>query len=221
MGANERPPESLIAYRLPATEANKRAVATALVRAASQLMPLVLAVVLLRRLGWAPTAAFWAVVAAVVVLVTVRAVVGWSAARRMLGKLVVTVSDDEVRVDGVREGWTIPRARVAHMLEIAGALGGLRVESLPDPRSGVVFVADFPRGGAGFAEVRARLQTWGTVARRGRRGPAVRVVIGVLVVVAIFFVPFLLEDVVARSRWIAAALVAGMWLVMRAALRLR
>ncbi|HEX8796241.1 MAG TPA: hypothetical protein VF765_35065 [Polyangiaceae bacterium] len=221
MGANERPPEGLIAYRLPASEANKRAVATALVRAASQLMPLVLAVVLLHRLGWAPTAAFWAVVGAIVVLVVVRAVAGWAAARRTLAKLVVSLTADDVRVEGVRDGWTIPRARIARMLEVGGALGGLRVESLPDPRSGTVFVADFPRGGAGFADVRARLETWGTVVRRGRRGPAVRVAIGVLVVVAIFFVPFLLEDVVARSRWIAAALVAGMWLVLRAALRVR
>jgi hypothetical protein len=221
VGANERPPEGLIAYRLPASEANKRAVASALVRAASQLMPLVLAVVLLHRLGWAPTGAFWAIVAAIVALVVVRATAGWAAARRTLAKLVVTVSEDDVRVEGVREGWSIPRSRVARMLEVAGALGGLRVESLPDPRSGVVFVADFPRGGAGFADVRARLETWGTVVRRGRRGPAVRVAVGVLVVAAIFFVPFLLEDVVARSRWIAAALVAGMWLVMRAALRVR
>jgi hypothetical protein len=208
VGANERPPEGLIAYRLPASEANKRAVASALVRAASQLMPLVLAVVLLQRLGWAPTGAFCAVA-------------GWAAARRTLAKLVVTVSEDDVRVEGVRDGWTIPRSRVARMLEVAGALGGLRVESLPDPRSGVVFVADFPRGGAGFADVRARLETWGTVVRHGRRGPAMRVAVGVLVVAAIFFVPFFLEDVVARSRWIAAALVAGMWLVMRAALRVR
>jgi len=221
VGANERPPESLIAYRLPASEANKRAVATSLVRAASQLMPLVLAVVLLRRLGWVPTAGFWAVVGAIVVLVAVRAFVGWAGARRTLAKLVVTLSDEDVRVEGVRDGWTIPRSRVARMFEVAGALGGLRVESLPDPRSGVVFVADFPRGGAGFADARARLETWGTVVRRGRRGPAVRVAIGALVVVAVFFVPFLLEDVVARSKWIAAALVAAMWLVLRAALRVR
>lgn len=221
MGAHERPPEGVIAYRLPASEANRRAVATALVRAASQLMPLVLAVVLLRRLGWAPTGVFWAVVAAIVALVVVRAVAGWTAARRTFAKLVVTVSDEEVRVEGVRDGWTIPRARVARMFEVAGALGGLRVESLPDPRSGIVFVADFPRGGANFPDVRARLETWGAVTRRGRRGPAARVAIGVLVVVAIFFVPFLLEDVVARSRWIAAALVAGMWLVLRASLRVR
>jgi hypothetical protein len=162
------------------------------------------------------------VVGAIVVLVAVRAFVGWAAVRRTLAKLVVTLSDEDVRVEGVRDGWTIPRSRVARMFEVAGALGGLRVESLPDPRSGVVFVADFPRGGAAFADVRARLETWGTVVRRGRRAePAVRVAIGALVVVAIFFVPFLLEDVVARSRWIAVALVAGMWLVLRAALRVR
>jgi hypothetical protein len=46
-----------------------------------------------------------------------------------------------------------------------------------------------------------------------------RVAVGVAVVAAIFFVPFLLEDFVARSKLVAAALVAGMWLVTRVVLR--
>jgi hypothetical protein len=45
------------------------------------------------------------------------------------------------------------------------------------------------------------------------------VAMGVAVVGAIFFVPFLLEDFVARSKLVAAALVAGMWLVMRVVMR--
>jgi hypothetical protein len=57
------------------------------------------------------------------------------------------------------------------------------------------------------------------IERRGRRGPAMRVAMGVAVVAAIFFVPFLLEDFVARSKLVAVGLVAGMWLVMRVALR--
>ena len=46
-----------------------------------------------------------------------------------------------------------------------------------------------------------------------------RLAVGAMVVVAIFFVPFLLEDLVARSKLVAAGLVAGMWLVMRVVMR--
>jgi hypothetical protein len=95
----------------------------------------------------------------------------------------------------------------------------MRVESVPDARSGIVYVAHVPRGGEGYADVRARLESWGPVERRGRRGPAVRLAIAVVVVAGIFFVPFLLDDFVARSKLVAAALVVGTWLVMRTAMR--
>jgi hypothetical protein len=209
----------VIRYRLGDAEATRRARWAAVVRAVSSLAPIALAIILLHRLGWAPTLAFWAVAAVLVALVATRAALGYSSTRRKLRSLVVTVGDDDIHVENVRDGYSIARPRVARIVEVDGSLGGLRVESLPDPRSGVVFEAHVPRGGPGYTDVRARLESWTTVERRGRRGPAMRVAVGVAVVAAIFFVPFLLEDFVARSKLVAAALVAGMWLVMRVVLR--
>ena len=211
----------MIRYQLSADAARRRALASASTRAVTSLAPVVLAIVLLRRLGWAPTVAFWAVVAAIGVLVAVRAFVGFATTRRRLAALVVTAGDDAIRIDGLRAGWAIERQRVARVVEVEGALGGLRVESDPDARTGVVFVVDVPRGGEGWADVRAVVARWRPIERRGRRGPAVRVLIAALVVAGIFFLPFLLEDFVARSRLLAAGLVAGTWLAMRAALRSR
>ncbi len=209
----------MIRYSLPAEVAWRRALVTAVARAASSLAPLLLAGVLLRRMGWAPTGMFWVVVAALVSLVIVRALMGLGLSRRRLSSMIVVLDDDEIRLEGIRDGWSVPRARVAKIVEVEGSLGGMRVESEPDPRSGVVYVVDVPRGGEGFAEVRTRLETWRTVERRGRRSRAVRLATGALVVAGIFFLPFLLEDFVARSRVLAAALVAGLWLAMRVALR--
>jgi hypothetical protein len=209
----------VIRYRLGDAEATRRARWASAVRAVGSLAPLTLAIVLLFRLGWAPTAAFWGVVGVLVVLVATRAALGYASTRRKLRALVVTVSDEDIHVENARDGYAIPRDRVALIVEVDGSLGGLRVESRPDPRSGVVFEAQVPRGGEGYAEVRDRLESWRTVERRGRRGPAMRLVVGALVVAAIFFVPFLLEDLVARSKLVAAGLVAGMWLVMRAVMR--
>lgn len=219
MGAGQRPPADVVRYRLPPEAARRRALMATAVRGATSLAPLLLAIVLLRRLGWAPTAAFWIVVAALAVLVGVRALVGYAATQRRLAALLVTLDDDAIRIDGVRDGWSIARAEVARMLDVEGPLGGLRVESRPDGRSGVVYVVDVPRGGEGWGDVRAGLERWGQLERRGRRGPAVRLAMGVLVVAAIFFLPFLLDDFVARSKLLAAGLVAATWLAMRAALR--
>jgi hypothetical protein len=139
--------------------------------------------------------------------------------RRRLRALVVVVDDDGIRVDSARDALGIQRARVARIVEVEGALGGLRVESEPDPRSGVVSVVRVPRGVDAFGEVRASLERWRPLERRGRRGPALRVALGAIVVAAIFFVPFLLDDFVGRSKLVAAGLVFAMWLVMRAVMR--
>jgi hypothetical protein len=209
----------VIEYRLPEGAARRRAQAAAVVRAVTSLMPVVLAVVLLRRLGHAPNGWFWAVVAFLVVLVVVRSLVGYGTVRRRLAAMKITVEDASIRVDGPRDGWSIDRSRVARIVEIDGSLGGVRVESEPDPRSGVVFVVDVPRGGAGWADVRAAVEQWRPVERRSRRGPAVRLFMGALVVAGIFFLPFLLDDFVARSKLVAAGLVAATWIAMRLSLR--
>ena len=209
----------MIRYRLGPADAERRARFAAGAGVVTSLAPVALAVVLLERVGWAPPGAFWAVVAALVALVVVRAAVALATGRRRLRALEVVVTDDAVRVENQRDAYTIARERVDRMVEIDGALGGLRVESLPDTRSGVVYVAHVPRGGDGYADVRARLESWGPVERKGRRGPAVRLAVAVVVVAGIFFVPFLLDDFVARSKLVAAALVIGTWLVMRTAMR--
>jgi hypothetical protein len=206
----------VIRYRLGDAPAARRARASAAIRAASSLAPAVLAVVLLNKFGWQPTAAFWAVAGALGVLVGARAVVGYGAVHRRLRALVVVVDDDDIRVEAARDALGIRRASVARIVEVEGALGGLRVESAPDPRSGVVSVVRVPRGGEAFGEVRASLERWRPLERRGRRGPAMRFVLGATVVAAIFFVPFLLDDFVGRSKFVAAGLVLAMWLVMRA-----
>jgi hypothetical protein len=218
LGPGQRPPEDVIRYRLGDAEATRRARWGSVVGASSSLAPIALAIVLLHRLGWAPTTVFWAVVACLVVLVVTRAIAGYSSARRKLSALVVTLSEDDIHVASTRDGYAILRARVARIVEIDGSLGGLRVESYPDAR-GVVFEARVPRGGKGYAEVRARLESWRTIERRGRRAPRVRVALGALVVAGIFFVPFLLDDFVAHSKLVAAGLVAAMWLVMRVVTR--
>jgi hypothetical protein len=219
VGPGQRSSESLIRYRLGDAEATRRARWAAALHAASSMAPLALAVVLLHRLGWAPPLAFWAVAIAIIALIATRAAVGYARASRKLRALVVTVGEGDIHVESGSSGVAIARPRVARIVEIDGSLGGLRVESLPEGRSGVVSEARVPRGGVGYADVRARLESWHPIERRGRRGPLVRVAIGVAVVAGIFFIPFLLEDFVARSKVVAAGLVAGMWLVVRAVTR--
>jgi hypothetical protein len=206
----------VIHYRLDDALATRRARAAAAVGAVTSLAPIVFAVVLLTRLGWQPTTPFWAVAVVLVVLVVVRGAVGYRAARRRLRGLVVTVTDDDIRVESARDAYAIERIRAARIVEVEGALGGLRVESVPDPHGGGVSVVHVPRGGEAFGELRACLARWAPIERRGRRGPAVRLAVGAVVVAGIFFVPFLLDDFVGRSRLAAAGLVVGMWLVMRA-----
>jgi hypothetical protein len=225
VGQGQRAPEGVepVEYRLGDVAATRRALAAAALVAAASLAPVVFAVVLLHRLGWGPNLAFWLVAGALGVLVVVRAHVSYAAMRRRLRTFVVTVSDDEIRVSTARDSCVtrIERSRVKRIVEIGGALGGIRVESSPHGGSEAAAVAQVPRGGARFADVRARLEAWRTIERRGRRGPAVRFAFGAAIVAAIFFAPFLLEDFVASSKVIAAGLVVGMWVVMRGALRPR
>lgn len=209
----------MIRYRLDDAQASRRSLIAASVGAAAAVAPVLLAVVLLRRLGWAPEPLFWAVAGALVALVVVRAIVGYSSLRRRLRALVITVDADLVRADGLRASESFAKDCLESVVEVDGALGGLRLGFGRDPHTGDVREIRVPRGGEGYADVRARLETWRLVERRSRRGPAVRLAMGALVVAGIFFVPFLLDDFVARSRLVAAGLVAFAWIAMRTAMR--
>jgi hypothetical protein len=209
----------VIAYELGEAASRSRALAVASVRAVAALAPLGLAVELLTRNGWRPPALFWAVAGSIAALVLVRAFVQYGTAARRLRSLRVTVDRDAITARTVRETQVIPRAKVARIVEVEGPLGGLRVEAHPDPRSGVAMSASVPGGGPAFADLRAELEGWQAIQRRGRSGPAVRVVVALGVVAALFFLPFVLDEVVLRSHWVAGLAVVFVWAAMRWAMR--
>ena len=222
MGPGQRAPEGVTRYELGAPAAKRRALAAAVVSATVSLAPLVLGLELLPRLpqmAWAPAGTFWAVAAALGVLVAVRTTLQYQSVRRRLAALRVTLDDDAIATETPSEALTVPRRRVARIVEIDGELGGLRIESEPDPRSGVVLIASVPRGGEGFGDLRARLERWRAIERRPRWGVGVRLLLGAGVVAAIFFLPFVLDDFVARSKLAAAGLVVLGWAVARWTMR--
>ena len=209
----------MIRYELGPAAAKRRAVAAALIGASTAIAPLALGLELLPRLGWSPTGGFWAVVVGIGALVAARTASQYSTTKRRLGALRVTLDDDGISTETPSDTLTIDRARVARIVEIDGSLGGLRVESQPDPGTGLVLVASVPRGGERFGDVRAALEQWRAIERRPRLGPGVRVLFGAGVVAAVFFLPFLLDDFVERSRVVAAVLVVIAWAVTRWTMR--
>ena len=214
----------MIGYQLGAAAAARRARALAAVGAITAAAPVLLLVGLTRRFAWAPAGSngtLWALVGAASALVAVRSAVQYTTAKRRLGALRIVVDDQSIATQTARQSYAIPRARVARIVEIDGALGGLRIESEPEPGTGTVLVANVPRGGEAFAQVRARLEQWRAIERRRRSGPARRLLLGALVVGAIFFLPFVLDDLAARSNLMIGVFVLVAWLAMRAALRSR
>ena len=208
-----------LSYRLPAAATRQRALAGAALGFGRSLAPVVVAVVLLRRLGWGTPPVFWAVAAGLVALVATRAIVVYGRARRRLGSLVVTVTDETIAVRTMREGYSIERGQVARMLEVPGPLGGMLVESTPDAGSGVVLVAQVPKGGHTYSAVRQRLERWRPICRQARRGPVRRIAVFGVVVASIFFVPFFLDDFVAHSKLLGVAMVAGLLALLRSTVR--
>jgi hypothetical protein len=219
MGAGQRPPESVIRYQLGSVEAKRRAAVATAIGASVTLAPVVLGLELVPRLGWSPPGTFWALAAAIGALVVARAASQYATARRRLGALRVTLDDDFISTETARDVLTIPRVEVARIVEIAGSLGGVRVEARPDRTTGVVLVASVPRGGENFGDVRAALERWRPIERRPRLGLGVRVLFGAGIVAAIFFLPFVLDDLVGRSKAVAGVLVLAAWGVTRWVMR--
>jgi hypothetical protein len=221
VGAGQRSNEGVICYQLGAVAATRRARAAVAVGVTAALAPLMLGATLVRRLAWAQTITFWSVLGALGALVTVRAVVQYGTTKRRLGALRVVVDDDGIATRTSTDAYSIPRARVARIVEIDGVLGGLRIESEPEAGSGVVLGASVPRGGEAFGQVRARLEQWHAIERKRKHGPAMRLLAGSVIVGAIFFLPFLLDDIAARSNVAIALFIAAAWMAMRWALRRR
>jgi hypothetical protein len=205
-----------VSYRLGGRAIATRARATAAIDLAMAIAPIALVIVLLHRLGYALTAWLWAVVAGLVALAATRAAVGYRALVRRLGAFVVTADAEHVVVETSRARIDVGRDAVQRIVDVEGPLGGLRLQLVPQPESSPLpDRIDLPRGGEGFGDLRAQLAQWRAVERAGKRGRAARIALGVAVVVGIFFLPFVFEDFVARSRGLALVLVLGLWLAMR------
>jgi hypothetical protein len=207
----------IVEYALGAVAAKRRAAAVAAIGACTALAPVLLGLELLPRFGWSPSGVFWAVAGAIGALIVVRTVTHFASASRRLRALRVTLGADGLASESAGQTLTIARQRIARIVEVEGMLGGLRVESEPDEH-GVVLVASVPRGGDRFGELRAGLEQWRSIERRPRLGVGVRILFGVGVVAAIFFLPFLLDDF-ARSKGVAAILVLLAWAATRWTMR--
>jgi hypothetical protein len=182
---------------------------------------LLLAGVLAHRLGWHLSWAVRVALGAIPALVVARAALEFEGARRRLAALQIVVDDQAIAAERSGQGAVaVRRAEVARVVEVGGALGGLRVESLTGARGGRAVVV-VPRGGEAFGEVRAQLERWGRVERRAAPSRMARLALGGGVVAAVYLLPFVLEDLLSHSQALAAALIALAWTLTRRTLRRR
>jgi hypothetical protein len=204
----------MVRYRLGEQASRSRARATAALEAAAVLAPMLLVLALIHSMRYAGTGALALVAGALVVLAAVRAALVHARLLRRLQRFEVTLDGDVLAVDTATARLSAPRAAVKRVVELGGALGGLRIELATEKDPRLPDRIDVPRGGEGFGELRAALEAWCGVERAKRRGRLLWIAVGFLVVAVIFFLPFALDDA-ARSRWVALAVVLGAWIVLR------
>lgn len=213
-----------VRYALDRDEALKRARGMTAVSAGVALSPVALVVLLLTKMGFRFDATTLGLVGAITALVVLRSVALHARRVALLRGLVVNLEDDALVVDARRQkGLIFPRKDVRRIQEMEGALGGLRVHLAPRGDAPTVF--DIPRGGKHFGDLRAELETWRPLERSGRRSKWMRVGYVVAVVAGIFFIPFLLDDILGLShvsaRMFASTLVMLVWFGARAWTRVR
>jgi hypothetical protein len=218
MGEGATPPGSAasLRYALSPESARARGRTMALWTAGALAMPPILVIVLIAQMQLAPLRLVAPIAALLAILGAARGVAVYRATARRLRALEVTVGNDGIEVRTLRESLRIARADIARIVEVDGVLGGLRVE-LSD-RDDLPPRIDLPRGGIGFADLRAALALFRPIERTPRRSKVARFALGATVVLAIFFMPFFVDDVVGRSRIAACAMILAIWVAMRAAI---
>lgn len=209
-------------YAFEKDEALKRARWMTAVGAGVALSPVALVILLLTKMGFRFEATTLGLVGAITALVVLRSVALHSRRVAFLRGLVVSVVEDSLVVEARREkDLSFPRGDVERIQEMEGALGGLRIHLAPRGDSPTVF--DIPRGGKHFGDLRAELETWRPLERSGRRSRWMRAGYVVAVVAGIFFIPFLLDDILGLSRVSARMFASGMvmfvWFAARAITR--
>lgn len=208
-------PAHRVHYELGDVAARVRARWTAVLGTAVALGPVALVVVIVQKLGWAAQPWVAAGIAALGALAVARGFASYARLRRRLRAFRVAIEDDDLVVRTASAELRVRRESVERVTELSGALGGLRIALRDDGDDAIPERVDIPRGGAAYAELRARLSAWRPIERTRRRGFAARLVAGAAVVGGIFFLPFFFEDFVVRSKGVALGLVLAMWLVAR------
>lgn len=211
-------------YALAPEAVRRRALVTAAMTTSASIAPVGVAIVLFVELG-APIGGRALVLAgaAALALGIARLLLVRRQVAAHLSALQVTQEED-VLVVRTRSGvHRIPRASIERVRDIPGALGGLRVELADGWDGGEDSPAyvDVPRGGEGWAELRAGLDRWRAIEPPRRMAARVRVAVGVAVVLLLFFAPFFLDDVFGASKPGAIAAVIAVWVVLRLALSRR
>ena len=220
MDAGEKEP---FRYRLADAAIARRALFGALAETVSATAPPLFVLLVLGRLAVAPPQYLAAGAALLVVLALARAWTTRQRLKRHLKQFVVEVGPLDVVIGTLRGEHRIPRPAIERIREIPGLLGGLRLDSMEgwDGKDDSPELVDVPRGGEGFAELRAALEEVRPLEapKRGRR--QLRIAVFVVVIVSIFFVPFALDLIGGQSRLIALAVVLAVWVGMRVLLRPR
>jgi MFS family permease len=213
-----------VTYALAPDAVRRRALATAAMTTAAAIAPISMALVLFVELG-APVGWRAIVVAAAIVLGlgVMRVLVVRQRIARHLSALKVTLDEDALVVRTRSGTHSIARASIERVREIPGALGGLRLELADgwDGKEDSPASVDVPRGGEGFGELRAALERWQPIVAPKRAATGVRIALGGLVVLVLFFAPFFLDDVFGKSKPTAVGAVLAFWVVARIVLARR
>jgi hypothetical protein len=202
--------------RVVASWARARGAYGAIATAAPPIAVLI-AVVQLHVVPIAPALFCGAVIAS---LALARGVIGYRVAKGRLAAFAIDADDAGFEVAVAGGHLKVASSDVARVIEIGGTFGGLRVELRPrPPEEDAPLSVVVPRGGEGFADLRALLSSFAPMERGKRRTRAIRLASSAMVVVGLFFLPFLVEDVVVRSRVAAVAFLAALFFAMRVSVR--
>jgi len=199
-------------YSLAPQAVGARAWALAVWGAVRSAVPAWLVVALVTQLGLAPRA--WMTLAAclVALLAVARGFAEHRASRLRLAAFAIDADEDGLTVRTARGETRLARAAIARVTDIAGPLGGLRLDLVgaTDLPSRV----DVPHGGDAYGELREHLAAWVPVGRARRRGRVARAAVASAIVAGVFFVPFVLSDARGSRMAVALVLVAA-WSAMR------
>jgi hypothetical protein len=207
-----------IRYELEPRAVRARALFVAAASAAMAVAPAWLVVALIAQLGLAKPLVLCLAGGVIAVLGVLRGALSYVRLKERLTVLAIEADAAGLTVRTPKQERRLTRASIVRAVDIDGRYGGLRLELA---NAGDPSVFDVPRGGASFSDLRACVGSWVPIERPRRRSRVARFALGAAVILALFFVPFLVAD--ARGSRMAVALVLVVaWGAMRVlTLRLR